>query len=109
MTLDELRLLYELVDPDLTPPTHTLSREDVALLITPLLEKFICKEAGRRTLEFATMDIKLLRLNCRDFEDFYVVALDLLLNKRPITDFTGLQKNELTERISVWNRQFGKK
>lgn len=89
MTLDELRLLYELVDPDLASPKHTLSPEEAVPLITPLLEKFICKEAGRRTLEYATMDIRLLRFNCRDFEDFYLKALDLLLNKRPVTDFAA--------------------
>ena len=87
MTLDELRLLYELVDPDLTSPQHTIPKEEAAILIEPLLQQFVCKEAGRRTLEYATMDITLLRLNCRDFEDFYVKALDLLLSKRPVTDF----------------------
>lgn len=87
MRIDQLRLLYELIDTDLTSEYSHIAPDEALIVIEPLLQQFVCEKAGRKTMQQAEMDVKLLRTSSQNFEDFCIKALDLLLSKRPVTDF----------------------
>ena len=87
MKLEDLKLLYELVDPDLASPQYYRPKDEARFLIDPLLAKFICADAGRKTLDDAAKDLTILRLKADTFEDFCLAALDLLLTKRRLDNF----------------------